>query len=244
MKPSEIAPHTSRAIKKLFDNYMDPKYFRCIEGGIDVAVTLNKQPLDLICFTGSTFVGKIIASVAAKNLTPCILELGGKCPAVIHPSADFANMADKIAYGKFTNQGQTCIAPDYCLVREEDLDRFLDMLKKSIKEIWGETSEGPKGLEQSGHVINEFHFNRISGLMKDHGGKIVYGGKTEKDKLWIQPTIILNPKDESQIMNEEIFGPVLPVKTYKNYDDVINFINDNPKPLATYFFGKHGHKDC
>lgn len=124
MKPSEIAVNVSTVIKNLIENYLDQEHIRCIEGGIDVAVELNKQPLDLICFTGSTFVGKIVAGVAAQNLTPCILELGGKCPAVIHPSADLANAADKIAWAKFSNSGQTCVAPDYIFVHESIIAQF------------------------------------------------------------------------------------------------------------------------
>ena len=138
VKPSEIAAATSSAIKKFIDRYLDPDCIRCIEGGIDVAVKLNEQKLDLICFTGSTYVGKIIAGVAAKNLTPCILELGGKCPTIIHPTCDLEFVADIISWGRFSNSGQTCIAPDYLFVHESILERFNQILIETVKRQWGE----------------------------------------------------------------------------------------------------------
>jgi aldehyde dehydrogenase (NAD+) len=126
LKPSEVAPNVSAVIKKFMEKYLDQDYIRCIEGGIDVAVELNKQKLDLICFTGSTMVGKIIAGVAAKNLTPCILELGGKCPAIVHETADIGSAVDKICSAKFSNSGQTCLAPDYVFVHESQVKRFTE----------------------------------------------------------------------------------------------------------------------
>jgi aldehyde dehydrogenase (NAD+) len=141
MKPSEIAPSVSAVIKKLIDMYLDKEFIRCIEGGIDVAVELNKQKLDMICFTGSTFVGKIIAEVAAKNLTYCVLELGGKCPAVIHETTDMQHAVEKICWAKFSNSGQTCVAPDYVIVQESIVKEFVEQLKIKINQFWGEDTQ-------------------------------------------------------------------------------------------------------
>jgi aldehyde dehydrogenase (NAD+) len=241
MKPSEISPHVSKVIAKLFDKYMDHEFFRCIEGGVDVAVELNKQPLDLICFTGSTFVGKIIAKTAAKNLTPCILELGGKCPTVVHPTCSMDHTTDKLSWAKFSNTGQTCIAPDYLFVHEEMLDGFVKALIDKVKLHWGESEEGS---DQSGHIVSKLHFDRLAPMITNSGGKLLYGGKTNEKKLHIQPTIILNPNEDSLLMTDEIFGPILPIKTYKHIDECIEYINDRSKPLAVYFYGKQNHADA
>jgi len=186
-------------------------------------------------------VGKIIAKIAAKNLTPCILELGGKCPTVIHPTCSMDHTTDKISWAKFSNTGQTCIAPDYLFVHEDKLDGFVKELIAKVKLHWGEDKEGSN---QSGHIVSKLHFDRLKPMIASSGGKILYGGHTNEEKLHIQPTIILNPSEDSLLMTDEIFGPILPIKTYKNIDECIDYINDRPKPLAVYFYGKYNHNDA
>lgn len=241
MKPSEIAPATSAVIKKMIDKYLDPDFIRCIEGGVDVAVELNKQKLDLICFTGSTFVGKIIAGVAAKNLTPCILELGGKCPLVVHETCDMQHTVDKICWAKFSNSGQTCISPDYVFVHESVLTQFIDTMATTITAMWGDVT---KVNEQTGRVVSDFHFKRLINLLETAGGKVVYGGTSHAATKHIQPTLILSPNDDAPIMKEEIFGPLLPIKPYKNFNQVVDYINQGEKPLAVYFYGNPYHADA
>lgn len=240
MKPSEIAANTSAVIKKLFDRCLDPDYFRCIEGGIDVAVKLNNQKLDLLCFTGSTQVGRIVAGVAAKNLTKCILELGGKCPAVVHSSCEMLHTVEKLCFSKFSNSGQTCIAPDYIFVHEKVVKKFIPLMIQCIKKFWGES---PTGTDSQGKIINQFHIDRLTKLIDTSGGEILYGGRVNGEVKHIQPTMILNPNLESPLMNEEIFGPIMPIIVYKNITEVTTYINANGKPLAVYWYGGAMHPD-
>lgn len=182
-----------------------------------------------------------MATEAAKNLTPCILELGGKCPAIISEDADIGHAADKIAWAKFSNSGQTCIAPDYLLVNKKISAQFMAALKQSIRRMWGDL---PNTSEEMGKIINDFHWERLTKLMQTSGGEIVYGGKTNKAERHIEPTIITNPKPDSGIMNEEIFGPILPFLEYDTTSEAIDFINDKPKPLAVYYYGVPNTSDA
>ena len=235
VKPSEHSPVTSGVIKKLIDEHMDNDFFTCLQGGIDVASTINKLPVDLICFTGSTQVGKIIAKVAAERLTPCILELGGKCPLVIDHTVNIDFAASKVAYGKTVNSGQICIAPDYVFVHESKVKEFVEQIQVKLKQMYGEGK--PEGSEWQGKMINDFHTERVEKLIKGAGGTLVCGGDVNKKIKHIEPTVILQPDLDSDLMKEEIFGPVLPVFTFKDIREVIKFINDRDKPLAVYFMG-------
>jgi len=188
----------------------------------------------LICFTGSTQVGKIVAQSAAKNLTPCILELGGKCPLIVDYDAAMDFSAGKIAFGKTVNSGQVCIAPDYVFVHESRIKEFIESVQLKFKEMYGEK---PEGSELQGKMINEFHTERVGKLIETAGGMIVCGGKVNKSAKHIEPTVILQPSLDSQLMKEEIFGPVMPVFPFKDIREVIKFINARDKPLAIYYFG-------
>ena len=237
LKPSEISEHTMVATKKLVDAYMDNDAIKCCIGPIDVAIAVNKLPLDLICFTGSTRVGKIIAATAAQNLTPCILELGGKCPMVVDVSADMGHAVAKATVGKFTNSGQICIAPDYILVHEKRLKEFVEGVKVKIKEVFGEK---PDGSDDMGKMINSFHTERMERIIKTSGGKILCGGNVKKEIKYCEPTLILEPDKESELMKDEIFGPVLPIYPYRDVGQALKMINSHGKPLTVYYFGERG----
>lgn len=253
IKPSEISRSSAKVIKKLVEKYLDPSAYKIIEGGQEVAKSIITKKFDLIVFTGSPEKGKIVASEAGKNLVPCILELGGKCPVIVDSkpnqsfitspfssSLDYA--AAKIIWGRFINCGQTCLACDYVLVHEDSAEELKKLLIKHLKESYKGRSDkyfdGDKG-----SLINAVHAERIKGyLNENHDGTIIAGVKSEEEykdlkNNWIPPTIVDNPSDESSLMTEEIFGPVLPIKTYKTIDEAIKYINDRPKPLGLYYFG-------
>lgn len=184
-------------------------------------------------FTGSTEKGKLVAEAAAKNLTPCILELGGKCPAVVSNSANIKFAAFKTATSKFGNSGQTCIAPDYALVHEKIHEPFVNELKRFVETHFGDSRTN----NQLGRIISEPMTKRAEELIATAGGEIISGGNVVEEEKFVEPTIILNPDPDSQLMNEEIFAPILPVMSYKNIDEAVEFINDKHKPLAVYYLG-------
>ena len=234
IKPSEIAPHCSAVVAKIISENLDQRFYRVIEGKSKVAITLNKSKFDLFVFTGSTQKGKLVAEAAARNLVPCILELGGKSPAIIDKDADISFSAKKVLVGKLANYGQVCIAPDYLLCHESKVDEFM-------KELAAQYQHGYNCNDnmESGKIINSFHYKRLCGLLEDHGGEVIFGnGEAYKDYK-LDLTVIKNPRYDSAIMQDEIFGPLLPLITFREFDEVIDFINDNEKPLAIYYFGKH-----
>lgn len=242
IKPSEVAKSSSAMVKKLVERYLDNKAFKVIEGDAEVAKEIITKPFDLIVFTGSPEKGKIVASEAGKNLTPCILELGGKSPCIVDKCANLAFTANRVLFGRFANSGQTCVAPDYVLVHEDVADDFKTQLVQALKDSFSGKSE--KYLDNDkGAIINDFHVERVKGyLTENHGGKVLFGVKTEdglKDikSNWIPPTVVDDPSLESAIMTEEIFGPILPIVTFNKIDDAIKFVNDRPKPLTIYYFG-------
>lgn len=189
----------------------------------------------MICFTGSTQKGKLVAQAAGKNLVPCILELGGKCPTVIDSCANLEWTAKKVAFGRFSNSGQTCISPDYLIVHESVKDKFIDILKVTVRQMFGEKSEGSKDM---GKMIADFHCERLKNMIETSGGKVIMGGKIiNKSIKYVEPTIIVDPNPNSTVMQEEIFGPILPIVTFTEFDEVIKMINSRDKPLAVYYFG-------
>lgn len=232
LKPSEISSHTSSATKAMVDEFFDPEYLTVIEGGVAETTALLQLKYDYIFFTGAPPVGKIIYEAAAKNLTPCTLELGGKSPSIIDKSANLKIAAKRLIWGKFLNAGQTCVAPDYVFVHKEIKTKFIDILKQELKKFYG---ENPKQSDDFGRIISEKHFERISKLMK---GNIIVGGQTNANDLYIEPTVIDNVKPEDPVMQEEIFGPIMPLMDFEQVDEVINFINEREKPLALYIFAK------
>jgi aldehyde dehydrogenase (NAD+) len=243
LKPSELSPATSAAVARLIGECFDQEEVCCFEGGAEVASELLQLPFDHIFFTGSTAIGKIVMEAAAKTLASVTLELGGKSPVVIHDSADLKKTAEKIAWGKLINAGQTCIAPDYVLIPEQLVDLFTKHYISAAEALFCSGSSSPN-LDVYAKIINERHFKRLCRLITDaadKGAEIAYGGHVQPETLTISPAVLLNPPLDSGLMQEEIFGPLLPVVPYNNLSEAIAFINSKSKPLALYIFSKDVH---
>lgn len=236
IKPSEMAPASSAIVKKLVDTYLDTTSYSVIEGGPEVAAKISHYHWDLICFTGSTMKGKLVAEAAGKNLIPCILELGGKCPTIVDATADIDFAAGKVCFARFNNAGQTCIGADYVLVHESVQTQFLDRLTHHLRTMYG--SSNPAGPRDMGKVVTDWHCDRLQQLIDTSKGRILTGGKVDRNSKWVEPTIIVNPDRKAPIMDEEIFGPLLPIIVWKDIEEVIETINGKDKPLAIYYFGK------
>jgi len=234
LKPSEVSPNTSAVIEKIINNNFDSGYIYAFSGGVDVNKALLAEKFDYIFFTGSTNVGKIVMEAASKNLTPVTLELGGKSPCIIDKDANLEISAKRIAWGKYMNAFQTCVAPDYLFIHKNIKDRFIELLKKNIKEFF---SDNPRESCDYCKIISERHFDRLIKLTKN--GKILEGGETDRKSLYISPTIIDRLKFSDPVMQEEIFGPILPVFEFDALDDAVSYINKNPKPLALYYFSEN-----
>lgn len=232
LKPSEIAPSTSNVVVKMIAEYFDPEYITVLEGGVKETTELLKVKFDYIFFTGAPSIGKIIYMAAAKQLTPVTLELGGKSPTIVDKTADLDVTAKRIIWGKFVNTGQTCVAPDYLLVHKSIKDKLLSKIKTHITKFY---SDNPQKSNDYGRIISDRHFERISKLIQ---GDVYCGGQTDGSDRYIAPTIIDNVKPEDPVMQEEIFGPVLPVMEFGELDEAIEFINSREKPLALYIFSK------
>lgn len=234
IKPSELSPNCDKVICKIIKEAFDPFYVRTISGGVLETTSLLKLKFDHIFFTGSTKIGKVIMEAASKNLTSLTLELGGKSPSIIDESVNLDVAVKSLLWGKFFNCGQTCVAPDYLFIHEKIKNDFLNLFKKTVREFFG---EDPVKSEYYGRIVNSRNFNRLSSYLKD--GDILYGGITDWEKLYISPTLIENCPIDSPIMEDEIFGPILPIMVYNDLSKVISFINSRPKPLALYFFSKN-----
>ncbi|MGD7049009.1 aldehyde dehydrogenase [Rossellomorea marisflavi] len=231
LKPSELTPKTSALLSKLINDNFPEEYLHVVEGEVETSTALLKEDFDYIFFTGSTGVGKIVAEAAAKHLTPTTLELGGKSPTIVHEDANLDEAAQRIARGKFANAGQTCVAPDYLLVHSSVKDELMSKFKEVITASYGENIvENPN----FGHVVSERHFDRLVGFLDN--GSIVTGGKHDRNNLIIEPTILDNISWDDSVMQDEIFGPILPVMTYDSLDEIIEPIVKRPKPLALYLF--------
>ncbi len=234
IKPSELAPHTSSILRELIENVF-PKNMACvIEGDASIAKYLLNKKWDYIFFTGSTRIGKIIAEKAAKNLTPITLELGGKSPCIVDSGVDLDKVAKRIVSGKFVNCGQTCIAPDYVIVNNHVKDELISMLKKNLQITFGDS---PIDSDNYGRIINKNNLERIKESIKDQ--QFEFGGKIDEQNLFIEPSLIIDPDLESDIMNDEIFGPILPILSYDNDYEIDKIIERNPSPLAFYIFSKN-----
>lgn len=233
IKPSEFASHTSSCVANLIAKYFDPAYITVVEGDIEASQKLLQQKFDRILFTGSTAVGKIVMAAAAKHLTPVTLELGGKSPCIVDNDVDIEVTARRIVWGKFINAGQTCIAPDYLLVERKIKRDLLANIKNYIQEFYG---DNPANSQDYARIINQKQFFRLTKLLQ--AGEIVIGGETDVAERYIAPTVIENVSLEDAIMQEEIFGPILPVIAYDSLQEAIAIVNQKPKPLALYIFSR------
>lgn len=231
IKPSEFSNYTSEIIEKIITSIFDEEYVKVMNGGVEVTKDLLEQKFDYIFFTGSTNVGRIIMEKASKYLTPISLELGGKSPVIVDIDANLRVAAKRIAFGKYINAGQTCVAPDYVYIHESIKDEFITYFKESVHEFFG---ENPIESKDFGKIINTKHYQRLTSLID--GEDITFGGVLNERELKISPTILENINHNSKIMQEEIFGPILPILTYTDINNVIMYINSNPNPLALYLF--------
>jgi len=231
LKPSELTPNVSDLLTELISEIFPKELIAVLTGGKEVSEKLLEQKFDYIFFTGSTRVGKIIMEAAAKQLTPVTLELGGKSPTIVHEDANLQLAARRIAYGKFLNAGQTCVAPDYVYVHEKIKNTFLQQLKQEITELYG---ENPVENSKMTRIVSKKHFERLVKLFENVVP--IIGGKFNEETLMISPTVLTDVTWEMPVMEEEIFGPILPVMTYKEVDEIVEKITNKPKPLALYLF--------
>jgi aldehyde dehydrogenase (NAD+) len=235
-KPSELAPTTSAVVAELIANYLDPGAVAIVEGGVEEATVLLRERFDHIFYTGGARVGHVVMEAAAKHLTPVTLELGGKSPAIVDKDVNLDVAARRLAYGKFINAGQTCVAPDYVLVHGDVERRLLDRLSGMLEEFYG---KDPKASPDYGRIVNDQHFQRLKGLL-DGGGyaETVTGGAASADPAdrYLPPTIVRGVSPDAPLMQEEIFGPILPVISVPSIDSAISFVNQRPKPLSLSVF--------
>ena len=231
VKPSAYSPYTSDVIKELIEETFDPEFVAVITGGREENTYLLDEKFDHIFFTGSKKVGRLVMEKASKHLCPVTLELGGKSPCIVGKTANLQMAARRIVFGKLLNCGQTCVAPDYVLCHPEVKEAFIDALIEEIKTQYGENYLEN---ENYGKIITKKHFDRITGLIENR--KVVYGGESNEETLQIEPTIMDRVTWEDPIMQEEIFGPVLPILEYKDRKEIIREINSRPTPLALYVF--------
>lgn len=231
LKPSEHAPHTAATVEKIMKTIFDPAYITCVQGGIAETESLLNHCYDYIFFTGSTRVGKIIMQAAARHLTPMTLELGGKCPCLVDHTADLDCAARRIAWGKFLNAGQVCISPDYLLVDANIKTELIAKIQECITKFYG---NNPEQSPDYARIISKEHVDRLATLM--HDGIVVAGGQINREQKYIAPTVIDNITTTSACMQEEIFGPILPIITYEKNEEALALINNMQKPLALYCF--------
>ena len=234
IKPSEYAPNTAKIMKKIVQDIFPSEYITIVEGGVEETTQLLKQRLDYIFFTGSVSVGKIVMKAASENLIPITLELGGKSPCIVDETADLSLTAKRILFGKILNAGQTCVAPDYLLVQKDVKERLIKELEKNIAKFLGENL-----LKNQDYVkmINQKLFDRMKELLKNQ--KIIFGGNIDDANQKIELTLIDEPSLDSKVMQEEIFGPILPILSFDKVEEAIDFIRQREKPLALYLFTKN-----
>ena len=231
LKPSELTPKTSEIITKIITKVFDTNHVKVVEGGVEVSQKLLSERWDYIFFTGSVPVGKIVAKAAAENLTPVTLELGGKSPCIIDETANLKLAAKRIVWGKFVNAGQTCIAPDYILIQKDMKSHFVTYLKEEITKAY---SENPSKSPDLARIVNVKNWQRLVNMIEPD--KVIFGGQSDIKDCYIAPTLVEETSLESPIMKEEIFGPILPILTYKNEAEIDTIISNFEKPLALYIF--------
>ncbi|MGE0707463.1 MAG: aldehyde dehydrogenase family protein [Planctomycetota bacterium] len=235
LKPSELAPHSSALLGELVPQYLDPAAVRVVEGGVPETTALLEQRFDLIFFTGSTRVGKVVMAAAAKHLTPVVLELGGKSPCIVSADVNVPTAARRIVWGKFFNTGQTCVAPDYVLVHRSVERPLIEAMGTALREFYG---ADPRQSPDYGRIINDAHHARLVGLLAN--AKVALGGEHDAAERYLAPTILEGVSPEHPVMQEEIFGPILPVLPVDSMDEAIAFVNEREKPLALYVFSNDG----
>ncbi|MDW0115921.1 aldehyde dehydrogenase [Sporosarcina thermotolerans] len=236
VKPSEATVHTTTLINELLTELYPSDFIHVVNGGIEETNALIHAPFDYIFFTGSVTVGKIVMKAAAERLTPLTLELGGKSPVIVDQTANIKIAAERIVWGKFLNNGQTCVAPDYILVHETVKDKLIKEIVNCIRDFYGEEVSASVDY---GRIVNSKHFDRLSELIQKEKKNIVFGGKMDRDDLFISPTILDNVTWSNPSMEDEIFGPILPILTYQNLGGVIHRIQKLPKPLSAYLFSEN-----
>ena len=234
LKPSELTPTCSTALAKILNDAFDPRYLMVVEGGVPETQALLKEKFDYIFFTGSTRVGKIVYKAAAENLTPVTLELGGKSPCIVDKDAPLKVTAKRIVWGKFINAGQTCIAPDYLMVHESVKEKLLEYMKGYIIDFYG---KDPKQSPDMLRIVNRPNFQRLKNMILPE--KVFTGGETDENELYISPTILHNVDWNDEVMQDEIFGPILPVLTFNDFFKEVENLKQKQKPLALYYFGKN-----
>lgn len=234
LKPSELSPHTAELLSRLLPKYLDPEVVQVTLGGIPETNELLKEKFDYIFFTGSTAVGKIVYKAAAEHLTPVTLELGGKSPVYLDNTGNMEQAARRILWGRFLNSGQTCVSPDYILCTAEVQNEFIEASKKVLESFYG---PNPLLAPDLSKIVTERHFNRLLNLIQPE--KVAIGGVYDKANRLIAPTILRDVSPNDPVMQEEIFGPILPILVVKNVDEAIDYINVRDKPLALYIFSKN-----
>lgn len=235
LKLSEIAVNVAQVLTDLFPKYLDQSCYKIVNGSVNETTTLLNQRYDHIFYTGSGNIGKIIMSAAAKHLCSVTLELGGKSPVVVDDNSDLENVARRVAWGRWINAGQTCIAPDYIICTKSTQDKLIPLIRKSIEEYYG---KDPKESKDYCRIVSQGHFKRLCNAIDTSKGEVVIGGQRDESDLYIAPTVVANPTLDSQLMREEIFGPVLPIVNVNNIQEAIDFINEREKPLALYVFSR------
>ncbi|MCS5733940.1 aldehyde dehydrogenase family protein [Herbiconiux daphne] len=231
LKPSELAPATSALLASLIERYLDPRAVAVVEGGVPETTALLAERFDHIFYTGNGAVGRIVMTAAAKHLTPVTLELGGKSPVYVDDTVDLAAAARRIAWGKFMNAGQTCVAPDYLLATRQVADRLVPHLIDAIAELY---DGDPRTSSSYGRIVNDHHFGRLTSLLA--GQNVLAGGRTDARTRYIAPTVLGDVSRDADVMQQEIFGPILPIVPVDGLDDAIAFIRSGEKPLALYAF--------
>ena len=237
LKPSPYVLNVSRVLTELIRNTFPAEYIAIVEGNREINKMLLAERWDMIFFTGSPALGKMVMEAAAKHLTPVVLELGGKSPCIIDKTANLSVAAKRIAWGKALNAGQTCIAPDYLMIHEDVKDKFLKLLVKEWKHL---LTKNPQEAKHFVRIVNDKALDRLIGYLND--GTVYHGGRYDKSERFLEPTILTNVSPDAPVMQEEIFGPIFPVLTFKHIDDVISFVTKREKPLALYYFGTDDKK--
>ena len=241
VKPSEHTPHTAKWIAKVVDEALPPEVAKVVLGGAEESAFLTGLPFQHICFTGGTGIGRKVMHAAADNLASVTLELGGKSPAIVDSTVHVADAAKRLAWGKFLNSGQVCISPDYLLVEDSIADALVQEFVNQTQVMYGASTEGQLLCVQRSHIVNDHHFNRVVGLIEDalaRGARVVTGGTWDANTKRIAPTVLEDVTLDMAIMQEEIFGPVLPVIRWTKEEDLKRVLAANPHPLAMYFFSK------